>query len=551
MKNGDFVIRTDEEGKGLNNPLNPHKMDFFSVNTLMILIVFVLLLAQYLLFNTSLGKYILTGFLHNPKLPLIILLLPFGAAPLSAYLGRKYEDYRDIVVVNMTFFTLLLILFLYTDVIAGAVFVKMPKILGFGLNFKVDFLVWMLLLAASGLWLLASVYAHNYLFEEEQHRSRFYFWMSITFGGVIGALMAEDLLTMFLFFEIIYLSCYFLVAHNQSNSALKAGNRYIYLGVVGGLCILFSMSLLYYYTGTFEISAMGAKITALWEANQVATMLAMGLMLLGFAIKSAIFPLHFWLPEAHSSAPTPASAVLSGMVLKVYLFSLMKILVRVLGPQIVHESGLPWLLTLLATVSMIMGSILAIGQTDIKKMLAYSSVAQVGYILLGIGLANKMGLQAALFHIITHALMKAALFLSAGAIIYQKGKRNVKELQGIGYEMPITMTVFSIAAFSMIGIPGLNGFMSKWYLSMAALSASKPIFVLIIMISSFLNAIYYLPIVISAFLKEANSRKNVLTIDQVPKTMLTPMVLLASGCILLGFFPQWLMGFIEHGLTLF
>lgn len=551
MKNGDLIISPEGEEKGINSPLSHHKMDFFSVNTLIILIVFILLTVQYLLLHTSLGRYIFTEILHNPKLPMIILLLPFISAPLSAYLGMKSEDYRDIIMVNMTFITLLLVLFLYSDVMKETLLIQMPKILGFGLNFRIDFLVWMLLLAASVLWLLASIYAHNYMFEEEQHRSRFYFWMSITFGGVIGALMAEDLLTMFLFFEVMYLSCYFLVAHNQSNSALRAGNRYIYLGVTGGLSILFSMSLLYYHTGTFKIAEMGEGVSTLWQANQTAALAVMAFMLLGIGVKAAIFPLHFWLPEAHSSAPTPSSAILSGIVLKVYLFSLMKILIRILGPQVMNESGLPWLLTLLATISMIMGSILAIGQKDIKKMLAYSSVAQVGYILLGIGLANQMGYQAALFHMITHALMKGALFFCAGAIIYQKGKRNVKEFQGIGYEMPITMGVFSVAAFSMIGIPGLNGFMSKWYLSMAALSAGKPIFVIMIMISSFLNAIYYLPIIITAFLKENNSRKNVLTIDQVPKTMLAPMVLLATGCVVLGFFPQWLMGFIERAITLF
>lgn len=549
MKNSDLIMNPDDEG--LRSPLAPHKMDFFSVNTLMILIVFTLLTGNYILFNTDFGNYILTQILHNPKLPMFILLLPFMAAPLSAYMGMKSEDYRDIVMVNMTFISLLMVLFLYSDVLQGTLLVRMPKILGFGLNFRVDFLVWMLMLAAAGLWMLATVYGHNYMFEEEQHRSRFYFWMSITFGGVMGAIMAEDLLTMFLFFEIMYLSCYFLVAHNQSNSALKAGNRYVYLGVLGGLSILLSMSLLYYHTNTFEISEMSQGLIGIWQTNRITMTMAIGFMLLGLGIKSAIFPFHFWLPEAHSSAPTPSSAILSGMVLKVYLFSLMKILFRVLGTGIVLEIGLPWLLTTLAIVSMIMGSFLAIGQRDIKKMLAYSSVAQVGYILLGIGLANEQGIAAAMFHIITHALMKSALFFAAGAIIYQKGKRDVKEFQGIGYEMPITMVVFSIAAFSMIGIPGLNGFMSKWYLSMAALSADKPIFVVMIMISSFLNAIYYLPIIITAFLKENNSRKNILTIDQVPKTMLTPMVILASACVILGFFPQWLMGFIEKAIVLF
>ncbi len=551
MKSTDCIVNPDDEDESMKSSITHHKMDFFSVNSLILLIIFTLLTTGYVLLNTRFGSSILTIILHNPKVPMVILLLPFIAAPLSVYIGYKSEDYRDILMVNMIFITLLLVLSLYTDIANGSMAVVMPKILGFGLHFKIDRLVWMLMLTASGLWLMSCIYAHNYMFEEEQHRNRFYFWMSITFGGVMGALMAEDLLTMFLFFEIMYISCYFLVAHNQTNSALLAGNRYIYLGVVGGLSILLSMSLIYAKTSTFIIAEIGSLIPAVWQTNQMFILIAIIFMLLGLAIKSAIFPLHFWLPEAHSSAPTPSSAILSGMVLKVYIFSIIKILFRAIGMDVITSVNLPFVITTLAIVGMIMGSILAIGQKDIKKMLAYSSVAQVGYMLLGIGLATELGMAAALFHIITHALMKSALFFCAGAIIYQKGKRDIREFQGIGYEMPITMVVFSIAAFSMIGIPGLIGFMSKWYLSIAALSSNKPVFVIMIMISSFLNAMYYLPIIITAFLKENKNRNNVLVKDKVPKTMIVPMVIMASLCVIIGFFPQWLMDFITKAITLF
>ena len=171
--------------------------------------------------------------------------------------------------------------------------------------------------------------------------------------------------------------------------------------------------------------------------------------------------------------------------------------------------------------------------------------------ILGIGFMNDKGLAASTFHIITHFLMKSGLFFCAGAIILQTGKRDVRELQGVGYQMPITMGVFTIGALSMIGIPGVNGFMSKWYLSIAALDVGKPIFVFMILVSSFLNAMYYLPIVITAFLQKAPDRENILVLDELPLNMMIAMVLIGIGCITFGIFPQWVMRFIEQGLTSF
>ena len=315
--------------------------------------------------------------------------------------------------------------------------------------------------------------------------------------------------------------------------------------------MLLGISLLYVYTNTFILVDIMAPLQAQWVDNGPIIVLAIIVILIGFAIKAAIFPMHFWLPDAHSNAPTPASAILSGMVIKVYVFSLMKFLHKVIGINIIRTINLHILLPPLAVVGMIMGSVFAIGQKDIKKILAYSTVAQVGYMILGIGFMNDKGLAASTFHIITHFLMKSGLFFCAGAIILQTGKRDVRELQGVGYQMPITMGVFTIGALSMIGIPGVNGFMSKWYLSIAALDVGKPIFVFMILVSSFLNAMYYLPIVITAFLQKAPDRENILVLDELPLNMMIAMVLIGIGCITFGIFPQWVMRFIEQGLTSF
>ncbi len=543
MKNVDSI---NEEG----HKWQESKSNVFSINSIVVLILFVLLIVSYTLFTTNIGLDIVKFLLSNHNIPIFTLLLIFSAAPLSVYIGNKSEDLRDSFVVNISFVALLMTLLLYPQVSKQPMILDLEKLLSFGLHFRIDQLTFMLMVIACSLWFFSLTYAHEYMAAEEEHRTRFNFWMMITFGGVMGALMSRDLLSLFLFFEIMYLSCYFLVAHNQTEGALQAGNRYIYMGVVGGLCILLSMSILYAKTNTFALVEINQSIQAIWATDKTSIVIALTSMLIGLSIKSAVFPLHFWLPDAHSNAPTPASAILSGMVIKVYIFSVIKVLFVMVGFDLLKEIPLSSIITSLAIVGMIMGSVLAIGQKDIKKILAYSSVAQVGYLLLGIGLTSELGLSATFFHIVTHALMKSILFLSAGAIIFQKGKRDVRDFQGIGYEMPITMTVFSIGAFSMIGIPGLIGFMSKWYLSLASLASGKQIYVIMIMVSSFLNAMYYLPIIITAFLKHSGKKSNTLTRDKVPNTMLVPMVIIAGAIVLLGFFPQWLMSFIEKAIVL-
>ena len=369
--------------------------------------------------------------------------------------------------------------------------------------------------------------------------------------SMIGMIFTNDLFNLYVFLEILSITSYGIISIKRSKDNLMATLKYLIIGTVGSASILIGIALLYMVTGYLNMSEVNGVIGGAWQIYPRNILLSLVFILTGLGIKSAIFPLHTWLPDAHSNAPTPSSALLSGLVVKIYIFSQAKILFRVIGIDIIQTIGVPEFITYFAILSMIAGSIFAIGQKDIKRMLAYSSVAQIGYIFLGLGLATELGLGAAFFHVITHALMKITLFLSAGAIIYKTGKRNIDDLKGIGYEMPITMGVFTIAALGMIGVPGINGFISKWYLSMAVLDANKPIYVVLILISSLLNAIYYLPIIMSAFLKESKSGKNVMVLDSLPKTMLITMVTLAGACIIIGIFPNIVMDIIKKAVPTF
>ncbi|MBV1709289.1 MAG: hypothetical protein KMY54_05475, partial [Erysipelothrix sp.] len=323
------------------------------------------------------------------------------------------------------------------------------------------------------------------------------------------------------------------------------------LNTIGSLSVLFGIALLYMVSGHLNMSMMAESISMIWQLYPTNILIATGFMLTGFAIKAAVFPLHIWLPDAHSNAPTPSSALLSSLVVKIYVFAVYKLLFDVLGRDIVIALGIPTVISVFAAAGMLFGSIFAIGQKDIKRMLAYSSVAQIGYIFLGLSLMTEAGLAAGLFHVVSHGLMKTALFLSAGSIIYYRNKRDIRDLDGIGIEMPVTMVVFAIAAMGMIGIPGTNGFMSKLYLSFAVLGAGQPLLLAVILLSSYLNAVYYLPIVISAFLKEPKSKNISMQIEVLPLPMLFSLVTIGFLCLLTGFYPTLVMNFITQAVNIF
>lgn len=381
--------------------------------------------------------------------------------------------------------------------------------------------------------------------------SQYYTLVLILLFSMVGMIYTNDLFNMYVFMEILSLTSCAIISIKSKKENYLAALRYLVLNTIGSLSVLFGIALLYMVSGHLNMTMLNESISMIWQLYPTNILIATGFMLTGFAIKAAVFPLHIWLPDAHSNAPTPSSALLSSLVVKIYVFAVYKLLFDVLGRDIVVALGIPAVITVFAAAGMLFGSIFAIGQKDIKRMLAYSSVAQIGYIFLGLSLMTEAGLAAGLFHVVSHGLMKTALFLSAGSIIYYRNKRDIRDLDGIGIEMPVTMIVFAIAAMGMIGIPGTNGFMSKLYLSFAVLGAGQPLLLAVILLSSYLNAVYYLPIVISAFLKEPKSRNVSMQIEVLPLPMLFSLVTIGFLCLLTGFYPTLVMNFINQAVNLF
>lgn len=488
------------------------------------------------------------------QLPIIIVLVPLLCAIIIPLLPKK--NFVLFGFVSIMFGMMLsMSIVSYIDVLNTDVFrfVFGNYQASIGIEFLIDPLIALLVMFVTGLAFLIVVYSFSDIQHElKPHQySSYYVLIMLLMFSMIGMLYTNDIFNTYVFMEILSIVSTAIISIKHKRANFLASFRYLMLSSIGSLTILMGLAFLYMVTGQLNMDSMSVVISNVWTLYPTNLVLAIGFILIGLAIKSAMFPLHIWLPDAHSSAPSPSSAFLSSIVVKIYIVVLIKIIYRVFGVEIIASLRIDDFILVMASLGMIFGSIFAIGQKDIKRLLAYSSVAQIGYIFLGIGLLTPIGLAAGIFHIFSHALMKSALFLSAGSIIYSTGKRKLVDLDGIGFKMPITLITFSIAALGMIGIPGISGFMSKIYLGLALISDKHPIFLSLILLSSFLNAIYYMPILISSFLKEDILVKNSLQKDPLPLTMLIPMIVITLAVLLIGLYPQLIMDVIEMALPFY
>ena len=420
-----------------------------------------------------------------------------------------------------------------------------------GIEFIVDHFSALFTTIIAGLAAIIYIYSSGDATEgiEKTEYGRYYVLLFILLMSMFGILYTNDLFNTYVFIEILSITTCAIISIKKKKDTYTSAFRYVMMNELGSLSYLFGVALIYMATGFTNITLISESIQNAFVSYPVNIVVALGFMIIGLGIKAAIFPFHIWLPDAHSAAPSTSSAILSAIVIKVYILVLVKVLFRVFKLDILNEMNISTILLVLAGVAMIMGSVFAIAQKDVKRMLGYSSVAQMGYILLGVGLLSFEGLRAAFFHILSHGLMKTALFLSVGEIIFYKKTRKVNDFDGMGFIMPVAMGVFSIAALGMIGIPLTSGFISKLNLGVAVLDQNQIIFLVILILSSLLNVIYYLPIIILGFLKNEKYRYRLKSIEPTPKTMIAPLVLLGVLIVVVGLFPNQIMVFIEAAVN--
>lgn len=363
-------------------------------------------------------------------------------------------------------------------------------------------------------------------FEVPERQGIFYALFLLAFAGLMGITLTGDAFNVFVFLEISSLSTYALIAHGRDRRALLASFRYLIMGTVGATFVLIGIGFLYMMTGTLNMADLAERLPEVRDTTAVRAALAF--IIVGLGLKLALFPLHLWLPNAYAYAPNFITVFLAATATKVALYVMLRFIFTIFG----HDYSffalpLTAVLLALAIAGMFAGSWVAMFQHNLKRMLAYSSVAQVGYMVLGIALATSAGLAAGLLHLFNHALMKGALFMALGTVFWRVGSVRIDDLSGIGREMPWTMTAFALAGLSLIGVPLTAGFVSKWYLIIAAMDAGQPWLVALIVITS-LMAIYYIwRVVEAAWFTPARETRT--PVSEAPLSLLVPLYVVVAA----------------------
>ncbi len=473
--------------------------------------------------------------IHSIK-PLLAVLVSICAVPLIA--STRKPNVRETWTFLAAGIKFLLVISMLPAVLRGAqlTFTLVEFVPGASISFRVDALGMLFALVASSLWIITSAYSIGYMRGLKEHsQNRYFCFFALALSATIGVAFSANLLTLYLFYEMLSLATYPLVTHHQDQEARRSGRKYLtyILGTSIGL-VLPAMLIVYHLTGSLEFSAGG--LLAGHASKGLAALLLL-MFLFGFA-KAAVMPFHAWLPAA-MVAPTPVSALLHAVaVVKVGVFSIVRVLTGIFGVEILSHFHLGTVVCYIAAFTIIVGSLVALSQDELKRRLAFSTISQLSYIVLGVALLSPKGMTGGIVHIAMHAFGKITLFFCAGAIFVATGKKYISEMVGIGRRMPVTMSAFFVGALSVIGLPPTGGFFSKWYLVLGTLEGHQQVMLIVLLLSSFLNAAYFLPVVYRAFFctdEEAMFEKSV---KEGPLWCLVPLVLTAVLSIFLFFYPD-------------
>lgn len=397
-------------------------------------------------------------------------------------------------------------------------------------------------------WVLTAFYAFAYM-GHEQEEPRFYAFFLITQGVLSCLTMAGSLVTFYLFYEAMTLVTVPLVLHTRTREAIAAAIKYLVYSVFGASVALLGIFYLSHACETLSFLP-GGSLRAEWLSGSANTLrwIAFG-MILGFGTKAGMFPLHGWLPTAHPVAPAPASAVLSGVITKMGVLGVIRVVYYCIGVEPLQGTWVQIAWMILALITVFMGSMLALKENVFKKRLAYSSVSQVSYILFALSTMDKTGFQGALLHVLFHSAIKITLFMTAGAVICLTGLTQVSDLRGIGKRMPLLMCLFTVVSLGLIGIPPTGGFVSKWYIATGAMNLPNAFAFIgpaVLLVSAILTAAYLLTITIQGFFPGRDTTEASLSPITVPKRMVVPMLLLSFLVLAGGMFPDRLLIFFQR-----
>jgi multicomponent Na+:H+ antiporter subunit D len=377
-------------------------------------------------------------------------------------------------------------------------------------------------------------------------RPWYYTLLLLNLGGMIGFSVTGDFFNLFVFMELVSVSSYALVAVGGGRVASLAAFKYLLAGASSSVLILFSVGVIYALTGSLNMADVSVRLAD--AQAQAPVVVALGGLTVGLMVKAALFPLHQWLPDAHASAPSPVSAVLSGIVVKLGIVGMLRVYQVFHDAAGAHVAALNDVLVWLGAASILAGAAFALLQEDIKLILAYSTVSNIGYIVLGLALASERSVTGASVHVLNHALIKATLFLAVGALIHQTGCRTLYELRGAGRAMPPTASALAVGLLSVSGVPPLAGFPGKWYVALGALDAGRPLFAVLVALGAVL-VFAYCARVLNAVYFQPPSHERTLGAREAPASMLVPVLALAASCILAGLLARFPISFVEEAVV--
>lgn len=478
---------------------------------------------------------------------LVALLIAFTAV--AYVVGRSLKHRAGYVASVPIWLAFLAIASRYSDVLGGGLvefhdWVK-TDVIRITLSFLLDGISYPIALIILYVTALAAIYSVTYL-EHAENQEAYYAYYMLYVAGMLGATLSMNLIQFFFFWELMLVPSYLLIAGWGYGERRRVAYKYFLYTQLGTILILLGILYLAMRIGSFEIMDIprAAGVLSVAERAMLAAMLVAG-----FGVKMAIVPLHGWLPEAHAEAPTPISVILSGVMIEVGLYALMRIALPVAMPVWTSPEATTYLMAL-AVVSMIYGGIMAMVQTDVKRLLAYSSISQMGYMFLGVAAASAIGIEGSIFHVVNHGLLKGLLFMVAGVLIHQVGIRDMRRLGGLASKMPVTASLAVVGAMGIAGLPGIGSFISEYLIFQGCLASSSPyrhamliLGVLATVISAgymtlFVRRVFFGPL--SAEIKDARDP---------PPSMVVPMAVMAVTAIVLGVYPSIVLKYILPGLS--
>ncbi|MCB1785316.1 MAG: monovalent cation/H+ antiporter subunit D family protein [Chromatiaceae bacterium] len=481
-------------------------------------------------------------------LPVLAVVLPLLGAPLCVLIDRPGPAW--LVALVSTWLGFIAAVALLVQVVDGGP--VSYHLSGWappwGIEYHVDLLGAYVLLVVTAIAALVMTFARESVQSEIAERliARFYATLLLVVAGLAGITVTGDAFNLFVFLEISSLASYAAISMGRDRRALSAAFQYLVMGTIGATFILIGIGLLYMMTGTLNMLDLAERLPSVTDTRTVRAGFAF--LTVGLGLKLALFPLHLWLPNAYAHAPSTVSALLAGTATKVAVYALLRFMLEVFGAEFALQR-MPFddILMVLGMIGIFSASLVAVYQDDIRRMFAYSSVAQIGYMVLGIGLTSTLGVSAAILHLFNHALMKGALFLALGAIVYRIGRVTLGDFAGLGRRMPWTMAAVVLGGFSLIGIPPSVGFVSKWYLVLATMEQGLWPVALLILAGTLLALVYVWKLIEAAYFGEPAAEAP--PVREAPLSMLLPIWFLVATNFYFGIFTEVSAGVATRAAT--